>query len=187
MKKLLIVVDYQNDFVTGSLGFSSAKKLYPRILALIDEFEKSGDDVVMTRDVHGKDYLHTEEGRNLPVPHCLQGTEGALFYQGLEQISSHHPVFEKDTFGSKKLGEWLSSHSYDEIVLCGVDLSICVTANAIIAKTFSPNAHVVIDLSASGTGDEEAFEYSVRELRRLQIEVTDLSHSSNSIFSETHP
>jgi nicotinamidase-related amidase len=185
MKKLLIVVDYQNDFVSGPLGFPKAPTYYGRILSLINEFSAADNDVVFTRDLHDDNYLHTEEGRNLPILHCARGTDGAHFYGDLEKISAAYPVFEKDTFGSKDLGKWLSSRYYDEIVLVGVDLSVCVTANAVIAKSMIPNAHIVVDLSASGSGDNEIERHAVEELRRLQIEVRDLSAPMKPFWAET--
>lgn len=175
MKHLLIVVDYQNDFVKGSLGFPGAETYYHRILNLIHEFEERGDDVVFTRDSHDAAYLHTEEGRNLPIPHCLQGTDGLKFYGEIENISKSHLVFEKETFPSLSLGDWLNKRDYEEIVLCGLDLSICVLANAVMAKAGCPNAHIVVDLSASGCGDEQAKETAISALKRLEVEVRDLS------------
>jgi nicotinamidase/pyrazinamidase len=175
MNRLLIVVDYQNDFVGGSLGFPEASGYYDRILSLMDTFNASGDEVVFTRDLHDENYLHTEEGRNLPVLHCQRGTDGAKFFGDLENRSRDCKVFEKDTFPSLALGEYLSKHNYDTIVLCGLDLSICVLANAVMAKSACPNAHIVVDVSASGTGDEETREVALKELKRLQIECRDLS------------
>jgi nicotinamidase-related amidase len=175
MKKLLIVVDYQNDFVNGSLGFPAATQYYDRIKDLIQSFHGAGNDVVFTKDLHDDSYLHTEEGRNLPVMHCLKNTDGAKFYGELEDISRNYPVFEKETFGSYALAKWLNGKDYSEIVLCGLDLSICVLANAIIAKSSCPDAHIVVDLSASGCGDPKAAETAIAALRRLEVEVVDLS------------
>lgn len=185
MKKLLIVVDYQNDFVSGPLGFPEAPTYYGRILSLIGEFSSTDNDLVFTRDLHDDNYLHTEEGRNLPVLHCVKGTDGAHFYGDLEKISAGYPVFEKDTFGSKDLGKWLLGRDYDEIVLVGVDLSICVTANAIIAKSMIPNAHIIVDLSASGAGDKKAEEHAIEELRRLQVEVRNLAEPMKPFWVES--
>jgi nicotinamidase/pyrazinamidase len=173
MKRLLVVTDYQNDFVVGSLGFKEALSFYEPIQELISDFTKAGDDVVFTRDVHEANYLHTEEGRNLPVPHCLRGSEGALFYGKLEEISKNYPVFEKRTFPSDALLDFIKKGSYREVVLCGVDLSICVLSNAVIAKAAAPDAHIVVDLSASGTGDPAAAETAIAELHRLEIETTN--------------
>lgn len=184
MKKLLVVVDYQNDFVTGPLGFPEAPRYYGRIKELIAQYGAESDDgIVFTRDVHDEGYLHTEEGRNLPVPHCLRGTEGCLFYQDLERISQKYKVFEKNTFGSLDLGKWMVGKDFDEITLVGLDLSICVAANAIIAKSAIPDAHVMVDLSASGSGDREASEHAIAELRRLQIEVRDFTNPAKGFWA----
>ncbi|MCI2111523.1 MAG: cysteine hydrolase [Bacilli bacterium] len=182
MKRLLVVVDFQNDFVDGPLGFPKAASFYPRVKELISEFEDSRDEVVFTRDVREDDYLHTEEGRNLPIPHCLRGTPGARFYGDLEEMASAHRVFEKGTFGSEALLDYLKKGAYREIVLCGLDLSICVIANAIIAKTAAPNAHIVVDLSASGSGDREAEGHAIAALRRLEIETIDGTSKKGIIF-----
>jgi len=174
VKRLLVVVDFQNDFVEGSLGFPKAKELYPNILALILKALDQKDDIVFTRDTHDAGYLISEEGKNLPIFHCLKGDSGWQFYGALEKISKcsqRIKVFEKDTFGSKKLAKYLMENQYDAIDLAGLDLSICVSANAIIAKTFNPNAHISVLLSASASGDKEAEETAIKALKRLQIDV----------------
>jgi nicotinamidase/pyrazinamidase len=173
MKRLLVVVDYQKDFVDGPLGFPGAERLLPRIDRLIEEFEKAGDDVVFTRDVHHDNYLHTEEGRNLPVPHCLSGTEGAKFYGDIEERALAHPVFEKETFPCLALADYLRKENYREIVLCGLDSSMCVLSNAIIAKAADADAHIVVDLSASDCGDAAAKEAALIALKRLEVEIRD--------------
>jgi nicotinamidase/pyrazinamidase len=182
MKRLLIVVDYQNDFVQGSLGFPEASSYYDRILALWDSFIASGDEVVFTRDLHEENYLHTEEGRNLPVLHCQKGTDGAKFYGVLEERSRNCRVFEKATFPSLGLGKYLEGKDFDTIVLCGLDLSICVLANAVVAKAACPNAHIVVDTSASGCGDPEATKVALAELGRLEVECRDLSKEHKGYF-----
>lgn len=179
MQKALVVVDYQNDFVDGTLGAPSLSRFYERILSLIDEYAVEGHDVIFTRDVHEDGYLETEEGRNLPVPHCLRNTRGAEFYRELEPISRGFKVIEKGTFGSLALGEFLSERGYDEITLVGLDLSICVLSNAVIAKTALPNAHVRVDLSASGSADREAERVAVQALKRIQVEVRDFREEEN--------
>lgn len=182
MNRLLIIVDYQNDFVQGTLGFPEAPSYYDRILALMDSFQKGGDEIVFTRDLHDENYLHTEEGRNLPVLHCQRGTDGAKFYGDLENRSRDCRVFEKDTFPSLALADYLGKHDYNTIVLCGLDLSICVLANAVMAKSACPNAHIVVDVSASGSGDPEAKEVALKSLKRLQIECRDLSKEHKGYF-----
>jgi len=173
MKRLLVVVDYQNDFVVGPLGYPEAASLLPRIHELIAEFEKAGDEVVFTRDVHDENYLHTEEGRNLPIPHCLRGSQGALLYGDLEKIAAKHLVIEKHTFPSDTLLDYVKKGTYREIVLCGLDLAICLISNAIICKAGAPDAHIVVDLSASATWEPAAKKYAVEEMHKLQIETTE--------------
>lgn len=171
MEKLLIVVDFQNDFVNGSLGFEKAPSLEPAIVRLIESFEKGGDEVVFTKDLHESDYLHTEEGRNLPVPHCIKGTPGAEFYGNIKALSEGHRVFEKSTFGSNALFDYIGGRRYRTIALCGVDGSICVFANALLAKSADPEAHIEVLADATGSGDEEALKVAYAAMRRLHIEV----------------
>jgi len=171
MEKLLIVVDFQNDFVVGPLGFEKAPSLEPAIVHLIESFEKGGDEVVFTKDLHYEDYLHTEEGRNLPVPHCIKGTAGAEFFGSVKTLSEGHKVFEKNTFGSSALFEYLCGRRYRTIALCGVDGSICVFANAVVAKSADPEAHIEVLADATGSGDEEALGRAYAAMRRLHIEV----------------
>jgi nicotinamidase/pyrazinamidase len=164
------------------LGYEGASAFYSRIRELVKSFSAAGDEVVFTRDQHDDGYLHTEEGRNLPVPHCLAGSEGAKFYKDLESVAQAYPVFAKDTFGSGALYEFLTKRSYREIVFVGLDLSICVFANAILAKTAEPDAHIVVDLSASGSGDKEAEASAIAALKRLQVEVRDFSKETKGLL-----
>ena len=108
MKRLLIVVDYQNDFVDGSLGFPGAELLEEPIAAKIEEYRSAADVIAFTFDTHRCDYLETQEGRNLPVEHCIEGAPGhALYGRIAELIRPTDEVFEKPSFGSADLFEWL--------------------------------------------------------------------------------
>ena len=108
VKRLLIVVDYQNDFVDGALGFEGAELLDGRIARKIDEYREAGDYISFTFDTHHKDYLETQEGRNLPVPHCIEGTHGHdLYGRVAERMHDSDDVFLKPTFGSTALFERL--------------------------------------------------------------------------------
>lgn len=186
MKKLLAIVDYQNDFIDGVLGFSGAERFYPRILALIKEYDEANDIVVFIKDTHDENYLHTEEGRHLPTPHCLKGSVGEKMYGDLERISEGHEVFFKDgdTFGSKKFFEYLTKRRDEigSIHLVGLDLSISVLANAVLSKTACPNARIAVDLSASGDENPEVAQHAVEELKRLQIEAGDFSKERKGII-----
>jgi nicotinamidase/pyrazinamidase len=182
MEKLLIVVDYQVDFVVGALGFKGAELLEPHIVSLIHSFEDSGDDVVFTKDIHEDNYLHEEEGRNLPIPHCLRGTPGSEFYGQIAELAKKHPVFEKPTFGSAELLKYIQKKNYRKIALCGLDGSICVFANAIVAKTANPDAHIEVYADATGSGDPEALETAYRAMRRLHIDVLRGPEKVGGIF-----
>ena len=109
MKRLLLVVDYQKDFVDGALGFADAEKLDGPIAAKIAQYRAAGDDVAFTMDTHGPDYLDTQEGRKLPVPHCLRGSDGWQLYgeTGQAMERSRDMVIGKGTFPSLWLANWL--------------------------------------------------------------------------------
>lgn len=169
MAKMLIVVDYQNDFIDGSLGFLGASDLYPNILSKIKEYDSRGDEVIFTKDTHGEDYLKTEEGKNLPIPHCIKGSQGHHLFGDLEDVASSHKVIEKATFPSLELGNYLKDKDVDEVELVGLDLSICVISNAVMAKAALPNARISVDLSCSSSGDKQAIETTIKQMERLQI------------------
>ena len=171
MKKLLVVVDYQNDFVTGALGFARAIDLETKICDRIIEFENNGDDVVFTLDTHYDDYMQTEEGQNLPIAHCIKGTSGHELYGNVKELAVMHPQFEKLTFPSSELLTYLQKHSYDVVELCGVVTNICVISNAIIAKAALPNAHIVVNQALSASNDESMETLSIQVMKNLHIEI----------------
>ncbi|MCL1991109.1 MAG: cysteine hydrolase family protein [Defluviitaleaceae bacterium] len=158
MKKLLIVVDYQIDFVTGSLGFAGAKTLETPILSKIKAYEAAGHDIIYTFDTHYDDYLETREGRGLPIAHCIKETEGhalhgKVFDQYKKAYDNQEEVF-KDTFGSADLFNMLMARpQYDVIELVGVVSYICVLSNAVLAKTAQPEAEIVVDSSCTAGPD----------------------------------
>lgn len=171
-KKALIVVDFQKDFVDGALGFDGAETLDQLILERITEYEKNGHDVIYTYDTHGLDYMTTEEGKNLPVIHCIKGEEGWQLYG---QVGAHHREndtdFYKETFGSLDLGNYLREKKYDQIELCGLVSSICVLSNAVIAKSACPNAHIMVDSTLTGAGDKEMNKKALEVLSNLHVEI----------------
>lgn len=171
MKKLLIIVDYQNDFVDGALGFEGAETLEEKILERVLTFEKNKDDIVFTLDTHQKDYLETMEGKKLPIPHCLEGSKGHEVYGRLKKYADKYPAFKKETFGSKELARYLESHKYDYVELVGLVSNICVFTNAVIAKTILPNAEIVVLKDCTGSNDLDIQEKSFAVLENLHIEV----------------
>ena len=174
MKKLLVVVDYQNDFVDGALGFKGAEVIEDEIVKLIDRFEKNNDFVAFTLDTHESDYLYTTEGRNLPVEHCIKGTEGWKVTERLQEYLPNHPVFEKHTFGSMMLGNYIQGLNtiIDEVYLVGLVSNICVISNAIIAKAaLGKNGRVYVIKKATASYDEEMQQKGFDILENLHIKV----------------
>lgn len=172
MKRLLVVVDYQKDFIDGALGFKGAELIAPRIVELIKEFEANNDDVVFTLDTHFDDYLETVEGKNLPIKHCLKNTKGWGFADEIDALTKGHSVFEKQGFGSDALGEYVKQNQYDEIYLCGLVSDICVFSNAIIVKAFSsPITKIKVVQNATSSGDLLMEEKSFEMLKHLHIEI----------------
>ena len=172
VSKLLIVVDYQNDFVTGSLGFPKAAALEHGIAERIQEYKARGDDVVFTLDTHGGDYSHTQEGRNLPVPHCMRGTEGWKLYGAIAALcDASTPRFEKGAFGSLALANYLASKDYESVELVGVVSNICVVSNAVLAKAALPEARVIVDAACTASHDDRLNEATLDVMQGLQIEV----------------
>ncbi|MGI5897039.1 MAG: cysteine hydrolase family protein [Oscillospiraceae bacterium] len=173
MKKLLIVVDYQNDFVSGSLGFDGGKAIEPNIVKKICAYRAAGNDILFTMDTHGADYRSTEEGRHLPVDHCIKGSTGWELTDTIATLRQPEDAcFEKPTFPSLKLGEYLSGKDYDTVELVGLVSNICVLSNAVIAKAALPNAHIIVDASCTAGADQELHQKALDVMDGLHIEVT---------------
>lgn len=172
VKRCLIVIDYQNDFVDGSLGFAQASMLDHGIAEKIRLYHKRGDTVMFTLDSHNDDYLHTQEGQKLPVPHCITGTHGHRLYGETASCRQKHDlVFFKPSFGSMELAYYLRTHPYQEIELVGVVTNICVISNAVLCKAALPEARVCVNASLCASNDESLHEKTLDVLRGLQIDV----------------
>lgn len=155
MKKLLIAVDMQNDFVHGALGSGCAKEIVSRVAALIEQEKEKGTEIVFTKDTHGEDYPATQEGRLLPVLHCVKGSRGWETIPELVPYAADARVFEKGAFGSVELAEYVRENGFEQITLCGVCTDICVISNALLIKAFCPEAIVrVISSACAGTSEE---------------------------------
>lgn len=172
MKRLLVVVDYQKDFINGSLGFEGADAIEDNIVNLIKEFETNGDDIVFTLDEHDDDYMNTIEGKNLPIIHCIKNTEGYELSEKLKPLVKNYPTFSKPAFGSFAFGEYVKSKNYDEIYLCGLVSDICVFSNAIIAKSAAGlKTEIYVCKDATSSNDLNMQEKSFEMLRHLHINV----------------
>ncbi|MCL2810682.1 MAG: cysteine hydrolase [Clostridia bacterium] len=172
MKKLLIVVDYQKDFVDGALGFAQAAALEQPIAEKIKAYRRAGQTVAFTLDTHQVDYLSTQEGKNLPVLHCVAGSAGhALYGHVAGLLQQGDKVFEKPAFGSAKLFDYLLGETFDNIELVGLVSNICVLANAVLAKTALPEAIVEVDAACTASFDEALNRAALDVLEGLQVRV----------------
>lgn len=172
MKKLLIVVDYQNDFVDGSLGFPKAKLLEDKINAKIQDYKQNGDEVVFTFDTHDNTYLDTQEGKNLPVTHCIRNTQGWNLYGSIANMKEKSDTcFLKPSFGSAELFTFLSQRDYAGIELVGVVTNICVIANAVLAKAALPEVPITIDASCVASNNDALQEKALDVMESMQFQV----------------
>ena len=167
MKKLLVVVDMQKDFIDGALGSPEAVKIVENVKALIEKYD---GDVVFTRDTHTPDYLSTQEGKNLPVVHCVKGTPGWEISPALDTTGKK--VFDKPTFGSTELGEFVRAGGYDKVDVCGLCTDICVISNAMIVKAFSPESEVTVIADCSAGVTPAQHDAALDALAPCQIKVT---------------
>ena len=170
MKKLLIVVDMQNDFVTGTLGSPQAQLILSNVKAKIESAKHNGDKIIYTRDTHCDDYLSTQEGQYLPVLHCIKGTEGHLIVDGLDAADCE--VFDKPNFGSLELAKKAAAGNYDEIELCGLCTDICVVSNALILKAQLPETKITVDQSCCAGVTEESHNAALLTMKMCQINIT---------------
>ena len=173
MKRLLIVVDYQRDFVDGALGFAGAEQLDGPIAAKIAQYRAAGDDVAFTLDTHQPNYLDTQEGRKLPVPHCLLNSAGWELYgeTGRALDRSRDMVIVKGTFPSLWLANWLKGQGYAQVELAGLVSYLCVLSNAIIAKGALPEAELVVDAACTAGPDPRLHANVLELMEALQITV----------------
>ena len=177
MKKVLIVVDYQNDFVSGALGFDEAKKIDENMAKRVKDAINQNELIICTMDTHGQDYLDTLEGKLLPIPHTIKGTDGWKVYgeTGKVLASDKNVIYvEKDTFGSNTL---LSILKYSigrndcEIEIAGVITNMCVISNAVIAKTSLPNAKIKINSSLCAGPDKYLHQAALDVMKSMQMEI----------------
>ena len=148
-------IDYQNDFVDGVLGFEKAKLLEDKIEEKILDYIYEKQDVLFTLDTHEENYLDTLEGKNLPIKHCIDGTNGHYVYGKIFKYSRMFPNIKKNTFASKELLKHLENKDYDVIELVGVVTNMCVLSNAIICQAAIPNARIIINKDLVASFDEE--------------------------------
>lgn len=172
--KLLVVVDYQKDFVDGALGFETAELLDEVIANKIDEYLKAGQDVIFTKDTHYTNYLTTREGKHLPIEHCIIDSEGHNLYgkvAGYEKQAKK--VFNKTSFGSIDLAKFISRSDYKEVEFCGLVSNICVLSNIIMTQTYNEKVEITVDLSATKGLSEEVNSSFKTYLQNLTVNVKE--------------
>ena len=169
--RTLIVVDMQKDFVTGALGTPEAVAILPGVKAKIDEYLAAGDEVIFTRDTHGENYMETNEGRHLPVPHCIKGSDGWQVLPELDHPECEHidkPNFGWPNWGIRADG---SPRSLEEVELVGVCTDICVVSNALILKATFPEISISVDPACCAGVTPEAHEAALKTMASCQIQL----------------
>ena len=170
--RLLVVVDMQNDFIDGALGSPEAQAIVPAVAAKIAEYKASGRPIIYTRDSHNSNYMNTQEGQHLPVPHCIAGTHGWEIADGLYVKGSI--VDNKHSFGSTHLVDYIATNyrgRFDEIEVIGLCTDICVISNVMILKAYFPEIPIYVDSSCCAGVTPESHKNALEAMKMCQIEV----------------
>lgn len=170
--KVLVVVDMQNDFIDGALGTAEALAIVPNVVGKIKSFEGR---VLATRDTHASDYLKTQEGKKLPVEHCIRGTKGWEIRPEIQELIQETPI-DKVTFGSMELGQMLKAYHEQEqpiesITLIGLCTDICVISNAMLLKAALPEVPIVVDASCCAGVTPQSHKQALEAMKVCQIEI----------------
>nr|WP_288723055.1 isochorismatase family cysteine hydrolase [uncultured Sellimonas sp.] len=171
MKELLVVVDIQNDFVTGSLGTKEAQEIVQNARKKIESYEQDNKEIVFTRDTHEENYLMTQEGRNLPVKHCIRGTEGWEIIPELQEYTKGRRIFDKPSFGSIELASYVRDGGYDRVEFIGLCTDICVVSNALLVKAYVPEITVAADASCCAGVTPQSHDSALCTMKMCQIEI----------------
>lgn len=167
MKKTLIVVDMQNDFIDMALGTKEAVAIVPNVKAKIEAYLAAGDEIIYTRDTHAENYLETPEGKKLPVPHCIRGTKGWEIAEGLYAQGCR--IIDKPNFGWP---HW-DRENLEQVELVGLCTDICVVSNALIIKAMFPDAEVSVDARCCAGVTPQTHEAALATMKMCQIQVLE--------------
>ncbi|MCR5762914.1 MAG: cysteine hydrolase [Treponema sp.] len=168
--KLLIVIDMQNDFIDGSLGTKEAVAIVPKVAEKISKWRAEGGMVIFTRDTHQQNYLQTQEGKNLPVVHCVEGSEGWMISDRLDAGDAH--IFNKPSFGSMELADFVAGlQNLEQIELVGLCTGICVISNAFILKAKLPEVPISVDSSCCACVTPESHATALNAMKLCQINI----------------
>ena len=172
----LAVIDMQKDFIDGALGTPEAVGIVDAVCALIEEHKARGSKIFVTLDTHQPDYLTTQEGKNLPVEHCIKGTDGWLLNEQVARaIGGECEPFEKPTFGSTALAERIRElyQEGDELEICGLCTDICVVSNALLIKAACPELPITLRPECCAGVTPEKHEAALETMRSCQVGVRD--------------
>lgn len=176
MKKILVVVDMQNDFVDENvLGNAECKAVIPKIKEKIENGQY--DHIIFTKDTHNDDYLETQEGKNLPVKHCILGSDGWALVKEINDAAKNSSAktieyITKDTFGSKELGQSIADIKEDkEVEMVGVCTGICVISNALLIKAFNPEVKITVDSNCCACVTPKSHETALEAMKLCQINI----------------
>ena len=169
-KNVLVVVDMQKDFIDGALGTKEAVAIVSNVEEKIRTFD---GEVIFTRDMHFDNYSETQEGKNLPVPHCIKETEGWQIDGKLEQLRTPGmKVFDKLTFGSVELAEYLKENKeLESVTLIGLCTDICVISNALLIKAFLPEVKITVDEKCCAGVTPESHKNALEAMKMCQIAI----------------
>ena len=165
MKKTLIVIDMQNDFIDMALGTKEAVSIVPNVKERIDTYIEAGNEVIFTRDTHFEDYLQTTEGKHLPVEHCIKGTKGWEIVDGL--YAEGCKIIDKPNFGWPNWNE----ETLEDVELVGLCTDICVVSNALIIKALFPDACVKVNTKCCAGVTVESHNAALKTMEMCQIEL----------------
>lgn len=167
MKKTLIVVDMQNDFIDGSLGTKEAVAIVENVKRKIGEYHDRGDEIIFTRDTHEVNYMETNEGKHLPVEHCIRGSRGWEIAEGLE--TENAIIIDKPSFGYMN---WKDYH-LEDVEIVGLCTDICVVSNALIIKATYPEIPVRVDANCCAGVTPESHNAALTTMKMCQVEITE--------------
>ena len=174
MSKYLVVIDMQNDFIDGALGTKEAQAILPKVIEKVASFK---GPVMFTRDTHEENYPDTQEGKKLPVKHCIRGTKGWELQADLDSFAAknHSLIFDKPTFGSTGLAGWVSGIArtapIDEIELVGLCTDICVISNALLLKAALPDTEIIVDASCCAGVTPESHQNALAAMKMCQVTI----------------
>ena len=163
--RTLIVIDMQNDFIDGSLGTSEAVAIVDNVKAKIKEYADKGEQIIYTRDTHQDNYMETNEGKHLPVVHCIENTDGWQIREGLYVEGAE--IINKPSFGYTG---W-DNYNFEEVELIGLCTDICVVSNALIIKALFPEIKVSVDSSCCAGVTVESHNADLKTMQMCQIEI----------------